>query len=189
MIKRISITVLSALAIVYTLWYMSFGELITNAGALSKSGLRHPVFFAVWGILTYTALYANIIFLNKTLYPKARLHYYFAAAALAGIILTVTCRFDFSLPLQYYLHCSGSLCFSGLTGVNVFLIYIRSFKRSLFFKISALIIALILLTDLILLFIFKETALIEAVPIIFGLIIMPATILTHKTDKEYAYAA
>lgn len=187
--KRIAITVLSAFAIFYTLWYMHFGELTTNAGALSKSGLRHPVFFAAWGLLTYTALYANIIFLNKILYPKARLHYAFAAAALLGIILTVTCRFDYSLPVQYYLHCTGSLCFSGLTGFSVFLIYIRSYKKSLFFKILSFIIGLLLITDLILLLIYKETALIEAIPIIFGLIIMPITILTDKTNKEYAYAS
>lgn len=189
MIKRTAIAVLSAAVITYTLWYMSFGELTINAGALSKIGLRHPVLFAVWGILTYTALYSNIFYLNKMLYPKAMLHYFFAAAALAGIILTVTCSFDYSLPVQYCLHCTGSLCFSVTTGLSVFLIYLRSFGKSLFYKISTVIIGLLLFADLILLLIYKETALIEAVPIIFGLIIMPLTILTHKTDKEYTYAS
>lgn len=50
------------------------------------------------------------------------------------------------------------------------------------------IIGLLLITDLILLLIFQENALIEAVPILFALILLPTLNFTNLF-KEKAYAA
>lgn len=183
--KKYIILAISVCAVIFTLWFMHFGELTTNSGALSKTGLIHPIYFTIWGLLTYTALYANIIFLYNKQFPKAKLPYLSAGIALIGMILTLSCKFDFSLKLQYYLHCAGSLTFSIITGICVFALYLLNFRKSFTYKIVTIITGSILVADGILLLIFKQNALIEAVPIIFALIAMPLTIFKEK-DKAYA---
>ena len=54
--KKAFLILLPCCAAVYTLWYMHFGSLTQNSGALSVTGLEHPVLFAVWGILVFAAL-------------------------------------------------------------------------------------------------------------------------------------
>ena len=48
-------------------------------------------------------------------------------------------------------------------------------------------------SDMVLLLIYKETALIEAIPVLFGLIILPATALKYRdikqNDKDFQYAS
>ena len=193
MMKEKTLILSSAIAIIYTIWYMHFGELTTNAGALSKTGLRHPVYFAIWGLLTYTALHFGILYTQSLLYKIQKYQYALSAIALLGMILTITCRFDYSLKAEYYLHCAGSLCFSALTGISVFSVFLINFKKSNYFKVLTIIIGLILIVDLVLLLIYKETALIEAIPVLFGLIILPVTALKYRdikqNDKDFQYAS
>ncbi len=191
--KEKTLILSSAIAIIYTIWYMHFGELTTNAGALSKTGLRHPVYFAIWGLLTYTALHFGILYTQSLLCKIQKYQYALSAIALLGMILTITCRFDYSLKAEYYLHCAGSLCFSALTGISVFSVFLINFKKSIYFKVLTIIIGLILIVDLVLLLIYKETALIEAIPVLFGLIILPVTALKYRNinqkTKEFQYAS
>ena len=191
--KEKTLILSSAIAIIYTIWYMHFGELTTNAGALSKTGLRHPVYFAIWGLLTYTALHFGILYTQSLLCKIQKYQYALSAIALLGMILTITCRFDYSLKAEYYLHCAGSLCFSALTGISVFSVFLINFKKSNYFKVLTIIIGLILIVDLVLLLIYKETALIEAIPVLFGLIILPVTALKYRNinqkTKEFQYAS
>ena len=191
--KEKTLILSSAIAIIYTIWYMHFGELTTNAGALSKTGLRHPVYFAIWGLLTYTALHFGILYTQSLLCKIHKYQYALSAIALLGMILTITCRFDYSLKAEYYLHCAGSLCFSALTGISVFSVFLINFKKSNYFKVLTIIIGLILIVDLVLLLIYKETALIEAIPVLFGLIILPVTVLKYRNinqkTKEFQYAS
>ena len=51
--KKIWISLISALYCGFTLGYMHFADPRTNAGALSTIGLDHPVLFALWGAGTY----------------------------------------------------------------------------------------------------------------------------------------
>ena len=191
--KEKTLILSSAIAIIYTIWYMHFGELTTNAGALSKTGLRHPVYFAIWGLLTYTALHFGILYTQSLLCKIQKYQYALSAIALLGMILTITCRFDYSLKAEYYLHCAGSLCFSALTGISVFSVFLINFKKTNYFKVLTIIIGLILIVDLVLLLIYKETALIEAIPVLFGLIILPVTALKYRNinqkTKEFQYAS
>lgn len=55
--KKIWISLISALYCGFTLGYMHFADPRTNAGALSTIGLDHPVLFALWGAGTYGVLY------------------------------------------------------------------------------------------------------------------------------------
>lgn len=190
--KIIYNSLLSLCSVIYTLYYMSLNELTTNDGALSKTGLAHPVLFFIWGFLIYTSLYANIFTLAETFYKITDLHIILAAASFIGMILTLFFKFDYSLKVQYVLHCAGSLLFSVCTGTEVFLTYLYGFKKNVFTAVLTVIIAVILITDLILLIIFKQNALIEALPVIFALIVMPATLAYNalKNDKkEFADAS
>lgn len=64
MVKRMKKAILIFLcvfAFIFTVWYMQFGGLTENSGALSKTGLIHPVYFSVWGISVFAAIYANLL--------------------------------------------------------------------------------------------------------------------------------
>ena len=72
--KRTISCVLSAIATVYTIWYMHFGTPYKNSGALSKIGLEHHGLFAIWGVLTFSAL-AFAITLAYKKYLKTKCHW------------------------------------------------------------------------------------------------------------------
>lgn len=150
---------------VYSVCYASLGGFCGNSGALSKIGLAHPVLFAVWGILTYFALALNIIIGFKR--TKYKFYIALLVIALIGICLTVIFDFDYSKHNEYILHCVGSLTFSAVMGITVFLLFLVN--KAYFFAVLS---GLILITDLILLVIFKETALIELTPIFAGYIML-----------------
>ena len=165
--------ILSITSGVYSIFYANLGGFKGNEGALSKIGLIHPVLFAIWGTITCAALFTNIIVgFMKT---KFKFYIYLIAAASIGMILTLLFDFDYSDTLNYWLHCIGSMTFSIVMGITVFLLFLLS-KNSIFAAASAII----LITDLILLIIFKETAIIELFPIISGLIMM----VIHNMRKE-----
>lgn len=190
--KLIINIILSICAISYTVYFMSLNDLTTNNGALSKTGISHPVLFFVWGILVYTALYTNIFSLADKFHKITNFHIILAVASFIGMLMTLIFKFDYSLKMQYLLHCSGSLIFSVFTGIEVFITYMYGFKKNTFNAVLTVIIGLILITDLILLIIFKQNALIEGLPIIFALAVMPATqavfTLSNKS-KETANAS
>ena len=165
--KKFLCIILSFAAIVYSLIYGSLGGFSGNDGALSKIGLSHPVLFVVWGALTCAGLFFNIaVGFMKT---KYKFYTVLLAVAFLGMVLTVSCDFDYSKHTEYLLHCIGSLGFSIVTGVTVFLLFLL--KKNYIFTV---ITAVILVGDTVLLIIFKETALIELVPIIAGLIMLTA---------------
>ncbi|MGN1329239.1 MAG: hypothetical protein ACI4V4_06040 [Eubacterium sp.] len=152
---------------------MKITGLFGNESALSKVGLDHPVMFTLWGISTYFALAFNIrIGFLKT---KYRFYIFLLAISLLGMILTLCCDFDYSVYPQYLAHCIGSLAFSAVTGISVFLLFVLTKNY-----ISAIICGVTLLTDLIMLIIFKETALIEVVPIFVGY----SLLLIHNLKGE-----
>lgn len=167
--------ILSITATVYSLFYASLGSFASNSGALSKIGLEHPVLFTVWGFLTLSALSYNIIM--GYLKTKYRFYIIFLVIAAIGMLLTVCCDFDYDKHTQYVLHCAGSLTFSVIMGITVFLLFLLSKNYVLTF-----ISATILIADLIFLIIFKETAIIELVPILSGYIML--SIHNYNEEKQ-----
>lgn len=171
--KKLICLLSSVIAIVYSIGYASLGGFNGNSGALSKIGLQHPILFAVWGILTYFALAFNIILgFKKT---KYKFYIILLIISLIGMVLTLCFDFDYSKHSEYMLHCIGSLTFSAITGITVFLLFLLS--RSYVLTAAS---GIILVTDLILLIIFKETAFIELMPIFAGYIMLGI----HNLEKE-----
>ena len=186
--KKVILISLPAAALIYTLWYMHFGSLTDNSGALSTTGLSHPVAFTIWGVLTFAALYSNILYAYGELPRKHKFQYFLCGISAIGMALTLTCDFDYAKRTEFYIHCAGALTFSVLTGVCVFVLFLLNYKKSWLFAVFTYIIGAILIVDLILLIIFNENALIETVPVIFALITLP---IVNFTDlfKEKAYAS
>ncbi len=171
--KKILCLYLSFIAIVYSLYYSSLGGFIGNKGALSKIGLMHPILFIIWGSVTCAALFFNL----TVGYMKTKYRFYIPMLIIAsiGMILTVSNDFDYSQKSEYILHCIGSLTFSVVMGITVFLLFLLSKDY-----ILAAISGFILITDLIFLIIFKETAIIELAPIFAGFILLGI----HNTRRE-----
>lgn len=185
--KKYLLSTVSFFAVIFTIWYMHFGSLTENSGALSVTGLEHPVYFTIWGVLTFSGIYGNLLLAYKKFLPTVHFQYFFLVLSAVGMVLTLSCDFDYSIYIQYILHCIGSLLFSISTGTCVFLLFFLNAKRNTVFTYFTWIIGSILIIDLILLLIFKETALIEAVPVLFALIILPILNFTEFfKDKEHA---
>lgn len=188
--KKAIICTLSFAAAAYTAWFMHFGSLTQNSGALSKTGLRHPVLFAVWGTLAFFALLANGTYIYNRGSKKLKAFFIsLGIASFLGMLLTLCFKFDYDLKMQYYLHCAGSLAFSASSGAAIFTLFLINFKKNKLYAALTIIIGVILAADLIFLIIFQENALIEGVPVIFALVSMPTVILKEKNTKEGAYAA
>lgn len=175
--------ILSVIASAYTIWYMQLAPASANEGALSKIGLHHPILFAIWGVLTYCALCLNIVHAYKSRL-KTRIHIPLLIISGIGMLLTLTNDFDFDKRLQYYLHCVGSLTFSVIMGIIIFILFLLCFKKGAIFKAFTIITGLILISDLVCLLIFKETGLIEALPIFAGYILLGITNI--RSDKNEA---
>ncbi len=171
--KKFICPALSVIAAVYSVCYASLGGFKGNSSAMSKIGLEHPVLFAIWGILTFIALAVNIIIgYRKT---KYKFHIALLILSLIGMALTLLCDFDYDKHVEYILHCAGSLTFSAIMGITVFLLFLLS--RS---YILAAISGVLLVADFILLIIYKETAFIELMPIFSGYILL----YIHNMKKE-----
>lgn len=185
--KKVILISLSACAVIFTLWYMHFGSLTDNSGALSTVGLSHPIAFKIWGVLTFFALYSKILHAYDNLPRKHKFQNVLFDFAALGMGFTIFSDFDYAKRTEYILHCAGSLTFSVVTGICVFMLFLLNYKRGKLFAVFTYIIGAILITDLILLIIFKETALIEAVPVIFALILLPVLNFTNLfKETEYA---
>lgn len=185
--KKILLIAASVLAVIFTVWYMHFGSLFDNSGALSVTGLSHPVYFTIWGVLSFCGIFGNLLFAYRKLLPQNHFQYIFFALSSIGMILTLVFDFDYSIYFQYVLHCLGSLLFSISTATCVFLLFFLNYGKNAMFKVFTYVIGSILMVDLVLLLIFKETALIEAVPVLFALIVLPILNFTSLfKEKEYA---
>lgn len=162
--------------IIYSFYYASLGGFVGNEGALSKIGLTHHVLFSIWGALTYITLSIGIIIGYKK--TKYSFYKHLLIISLVGMVLTLCFDFLYDDKLNYWMHCIGSLTFSAVTGLNVFLLFILSKK-----KLLSIICGGILLIDFILLLIFKETAIIELFPIISGLIMLTINAMVKERTK------
>lgn len=180
--KRAVGTLLSITAAIYTIWYMHFGVPYLNSGALSKIGLRHPILFAVWGVLTIFALGYNIAIAYHR-YTGSRLYILPLGVAALGMALTLIFDFDYDIKPDYYLHCAGSLLFSVVMGITVFILFATRYKKERIFKILTILSGAILAVDLILLLIYKETGLIEAIPILSGYVML--AIANCRKERQY----
>lgn len=171
--KKFIYPILCLISAIYSVCYAGIGGFRGNTGALSKIGLSHPVLFAVWGITTFAVLALGIIQgYRKT---KYKFYIWLLGVSFIGILLTVSCDFDYDERVQYVLHCLGSLTFSAVMGITVFLLFLLSKSY-----ILAAVSGVVLIADLVLLLIFKETAIIELTPIFTGYILM----CIHNFKKE-----
>jgi len=164
--KNIIALIISAITAAYTVWYMHFEKPWTNDGALSTIGLEHKALFTVWGILTFVTISALLITGYKSI-DKIKIALPLLCVSGLGMALTLIFKFKYGTNPDYYLHCAGSLVFSAVTGAAVFILFILK-KNYVFAGITAII----MIADLICLIIFKETGLIEALPLFAGYILL-----------------
>ena len=85
------------------------------------------------------------------------------------------------------LELDGSLAFSVLSGGAIFLCFLFSFKKGRFWQCVTVFWAALMIGDLILLLIYKETGLIEAMPVLTGVVLL--NIAIYQKEKVTAYAA
>ncbi len=184
--KKIWISLISLFYGGFTILYMQFADPYTNAGALSAIGLDHPVLFALWGTVTYGVLYLLLYTIYNRQKRRGLCHGLLLPAGV-GMALTVCCPFDFVRHTLWLLHCIGSLTFSVLSGIAIFLCFLFSFEKGRFWQYASVFWAALMIVDLILLLIYKETGLIEAVPVLIGVVLL--NIAIYQKEKVTAYAA
>ena len=178
MIKRLY-PVLCAITTAYTLLYMCHGTPWENSGALSKIGLTHRGEFVLWGILTFVTLAIGITAAYKR-YVKHWFYIPLLCAAGVGMALTLLFRFDWNIQPGYYFHCAGSLVYSVVTGALIFLLFALNYRRGGIFRAFTWCTGIILAADFICLLVFKETGLIEALPIFAGYLMLSTVLLRSE---------
>lgn len=183
-LKKVFGIALSIAATAYTLWYMHFGDPKSNSGALSKIGLEHHTYFVIWGILTMLALSFGIISAYRRLL-KTKIYIPLLLIAGTGMLFTLCFDFDYDIKPDYYFHCAGSLTFSVVMGITIFLLFLLNWKKAKIYRLFTVLTCVILLIDLVFLVIFKETALIEVLPVLAGYIMLGITNL--RSDRVEAY--
>lgn len=166
--------ILSLAATAYTIWYMHYGVPYLNSGALSKIGLSHRFAFVIWGVLTMLALGWNIA-IAYIRYTNTKLYVPLLSVSTVGMAMTLIFDFDFDKKLDYYCHCVGSLMFSVIMGVTIFLLFLLCYSKGKMFQIFTILTAGILLVDLVLLLIYQETGLIESLPVFAGYLLLCVT--------------
>ena len=171
LMRKILSPILCLISFVYTVWYMHFGVPYKNSGALSAIGINRKGLFVLWGALTFLAL-AYSVSIAYLRYLKTRIFIPFLIVSGIGMVLFLRFDFLYNVYPDYYLHCAGSLTFSVVMGTTLFLLFLLCYKKGTVFKIFTYLTAAVLLTDFILLLIFKETALIETLPIFAGYIML-----------------
>jgi len=185
--KKAISAILCALSFVYTIWYMHFATPYKHSGALSQIGIEHKLLFIIWGALTFSALAYSICLAYKR-YLNTKIYIPLLAVSGIGMVLFLTFNFDYDNKTSYYLHCAGSLSFSVIMGTTIFLLFLLCFKKGLIFRILTFLCAAILLTDLFMLLIFKENALIEVLPIFAGFIMLNTVIFRRDKIETKQYA-
>lgn len=178
--KRFITPIMSLITMAYTVWYMHYGIPYENSGALSKIGLSHHFEFVVWGVLTMLTLGVGIVICFKR-YCKTRAYIPLLIVSSIGMALTLCFDFDYDIKPDYYFHCVGSLLFSVVMGATIFILFLLCYNKSKLFEAFTYITSFILLADLVLLIAYKETGLIEVVPIFAGFIMLSAA--TLRRDK------
>ena len=178
--KKTFSVILCAVSFLYTIWYMHFGTPYKNSGALSKIGIEHKGLFVIWGAPTFSALAYSIAIAYRR-YLKTKV--YIPLLTISGIGMTLFLIFDFDYDIMpdYYIHCAGSLAFSVVMGTTMFLLFLLCYKKGFVFKSLTYLSAVVLLIDLLMLVIFKENALIEALPIFAGYIMLST--INLRRDK------
>ncbi|MCM1114468.1 MAG: hypothetical protein NC397_03135 [Clostridium sp.] len=173
--KKIINILLILIAGCYSLYYASLGGFRGNAGALSKIGLTHHILFIIWGIITYFVLSYNIV----VGFRQTKYKFYIIPLIIAaiGMILTLAFDFDYALHTDYMLHCIGSMTFSIVMGILVFVLFLLR-KEYILTAVCGSILA----ADFILLIIFKETAIIELLPIFSGYVMLG--IMNSRKERE-----
>lgn len=162
---------LMLIALVYTYWYLSFSNPFKSYGALSIIGLTHPVLFAVWGLLTETALYINIELAYRKTGYRSKCGRLLLNLAVTSIFITIFVPFDFERIFQYIIHCYGAISFIIYNGAAMLVLFFKYYRQKPFF-ILACITAVVLLTTLLLFLIIGESGVLECAPMLLSFIIL-----------------
>jgi len=179
------ILVFTIIAAAYSCRMLAMSDIGGDCISYIRAAL-YLLLFALWGAGTYGVLYL----LLYTMYNKQKrrgLCHGLLLPAGVGMALTVCCPFDFERHNLWLLHCIGSLAFSVLSGVAIFLCFLFSFKKGRFWQCATVFWAALMIGDLILLLIYKETGLIEATPVLAGVVLL--NIAIYQKEKVTAYAA
>lgn len=166
-------------SLIYTVWYISHGNIFENSGALSTIGLDYPVLFAVWGVTSQITIALNTKNLYSNIPKKFKFTNILIALSTIGILFTVIFKFDYDLKVNYYLHCAGAFSFTVFNFLNIILYFIINYKKSSVYRFSALFCFSAIITSLVLLIITKETALNESIPLFTAYIIFIINIIFH----------
>lgn len=159
------------IAIGYTLWYLSFSDPMKSYGALSYIGLKHPVLFAIWGLLAESALYLNI----KNAYRQAgynnKYGQWMLNLAITSMLITIMVPFDFDRMVQYIAHCYGAISFIIYNGVAMLILFFRFYQKKAYL-LAGCASAVILLSTLLLFLLIGESGVLETTPLFLSFLIL-----------------
>ena len=169
---------------IYTVWYISHGNIFENSGALSTIGLTHPVLFAVWGLTSQITIGINIKNMYGNISKKFKFTNILLFLSTLGIVFTVVFKFDYDLKVNYILLCMWAFSFTVFNFLNVILYFIIKFKDSFIYRLAEYLCLIAITVSLVLLIITKETALNETIHLFTAYIVFTINIIFNGRKIE-----
>lgn len=172
--KTLSLVFLT-MALVYN---VIFGFIRNPAGTdntLSYLGYDYPHGFLLWGILTATALFLNIIFMYKKFGYNGKTGTAFAVCAvffMPGVV------FINDWGWEQTAHLVVTLIFIALNSIAVLLFFIHNYKNHVKYKITTYLIILVLVAMLAVQLTVGKSGLLELVPLWFAMALLLVTNFT-----------
>lgn len=155
----------------YTCWYLGFGDPTTASGALSTIGLRHPLLFSIWGVLTACALLLNIARMYWRFRYKNRYSIYLLGLGLVSMAITLLVPFNAHNMFQYLLHCYGAISYIIYNAVAMIILFVKFYRKPSLLFLAGLTTT-VLLTTLGLFLVLGESGILEVVPMAFSFIVL-----------------
>ena len=155
----------------------------------SMIGLVHPWLFKLWGILTGTTMFTNILYLYRKFHYNSKLGIILGSVGAAAIYLSLNCPScgetkDFSDP-RCLAHWLGALVFALCIAspIIVFLFSMARRERGLFL-LWFIVAVVFLAVMLVLLIVVGKSTLIENLPVIGGFLLLFLLNFTHTSDTD-----
>ncbi len=164
-----------------------FGNILTDVTA-SMLGLRYPMYFRMWGILSSLSIFTNVLYMYRknNYYGKAGI--IITSIGCAALFVTVnvpSAGLDLVMTARCISHWAGALIFAffGAAGVIIFLLH-KCKEKDVKYVVSTVILVTVLAVMLVLLVTVGKSAFIENLPMWVVYVLLFIINFTSFFDKK-----
>ncbi len=166
-----------------------FGNILTDVTA-SMLGLRYPMFFRMWGVLSSLSIFTNVLYMYRKNYYYGKTGIIITSLGCAALFVTVnvpSAGLDLVMTARCISHWAGALIFAffGAAGVIIFLFH-KCKEKNIKYIVATTILCVVLGVMLVLLVTVGKSAFIENLPMWVVYVLLFMINFTSFFDKKEA---